>query len=98
MEIYRKKSPRAGGVFFEIPEIIEDSNGRRYELGQRIGVGGNCAVYSCNNFSTGEKLAVKFQLNFHSDRLERFNRERQLFETVEHEHIVKFIDSGTVFG
>ena len=81
------------GEFYEIDDDVKtDSN--MYHIGERIGVGGNAAVYSCVD-SKGNEYAIKFLLNFGTKINKRFAREVKILKRLSHPHIVRFIDEGT---
>lgn len=73
-------------------EVVANS-GRSYEIQDRIGSGGNGAVYECINAS-GTSYAIKFLLHTSAKSLRRFNQEIALLKKVNHPHIVSYIDDG----
>jgi serine/threonine protein kinase len=97
MEIYHNRSPESGGTFFEIPGKVVGINST-YEIGQRIGRGGNGVVYGCIDCRTGEELAIKFQLQLNGQRRLRFERELDLLQRASHEHLIRFFDNGVILA
>ncbi len=73
---------------------IAASSGRTFEVLERIGAGGNGAVYSCID-SSGSEYAVKFLLNTSKKSEERFRRETLLMQRVHHPHLMRYIDAGS---
>lgn len=80
-------------LYLEEDQIISCA-GRSYEIQERIGSGGNGAVYECIN-SSGTLLAVKFLLHNSVKSLRRFDQEVTLLKKIEHPHIIGYIDDGT---
>jgi eukaryotic-like serine/threonine-protein kinase len=97
MEIYHNRSPESGGTFFEIPDNIVGVKST-YEIGQRIGRGGNGIVHGCIDCRSGEELAIKFQLQLNGQRRLRFEREIDLLQRASHEHLIKFFDNGVILA
>jgi serine/threonine protein kinase len=80
---------------YDIPEKLEALSGEDYEIGQRINSGGNAVVHECLD-SNGNELAIKFLLK-HSKKIQkRFDQEIHTLKCINHEHIIKYIDSGQV--
>ena len=82
---------------FEVPDRIAGLSGKKYELGERIGGGGNGAVYECLD-QAGNVLAVKFLLRLNKKSEARFKQEIRILKEVETSHIIKYIDDGSVDG
>jgi serine/threonine-protein kinase len=82
---------------FEVPDRIAGLSGKKYELGERIGGGGNGAVYECLD-QAGNVLAVKFLLRLNKKSEARFKQEIRILKEVETSHIIKYIDDGAVEG
>lgn len=89
MTIYLKN------LFFDIDNEIISSSGKSYELQERIGSGGNGAVYECID-SSGTIYAVKFLLQLSRKSQKRFDQEVSLMESIDHPHIIRYIDKGKV--
>lgn len=74
----------------------------RYEILEKCGEGGFAVVYRARQLSTNREVALKHLrpdvLGAHSDRvhLERFERESKLIGDLNHSHVVRLIDSGSV--
>lgn len=82
---------------FEIPDKIAGLSGKKYELGERIGGGGNGAVYECLD-QAGNVLAIKFLLRLNRKSEARFKQEIRILKKVETAHIIQYIDDGSVEG
>lgn len=78
---------------FFIHDMIFSSNGNSYEIGNRIGSGGNGAVYEGIEQS-GNVVAIKFLLHFDDKSKQRFEQEIELMKKLDHPYIVKYIDDG----
>ncbi len=91
MEIYLKKNR----VFYFEGEEVWANSGQSYEIGDRIGSGGNGAVYECINQS-GMTLAIKFLLHFAEKSKQRFRQEVTLMRRLRHPHIIRYIDAGSI--
>ena len=68
MEIYLNQDK----VYHIDDEIVAISK-KSYEIGDRMGSGGNGAVYECIS-QEGEMYAVKFLLSFSKKRKQRFQQ------------------------
>lgn len=82
---------------FEVSDKIVGLSGKKYELGERIGGGGNGAVYECLD-QKGNILAIKFLLRLNKKSEVRFRQEIRLLKEVETAHIIKYIDDGVIDG
>lgn len=82
-------------VFYIDADEIVTATGNSYEIGERIGSGGNGAVYECIDQS-GCMYAIKFLLHFDSKSKERFKQEISLMKKLQHPHLVRYIDAGQV--
>lgn len=82
---------------FDVPDTILTLSGNSYELGERIGGGGNGAVYECID-RMGNVLAIKFLLRFSQKSEARFKQETAILKKVNSPHIIKYIDDGYVTG
>lgn len=81
-------------LLLEEDEVTARS-GRSYEILERIGSGGNGAVYECINTS-GNEYAVKFLLHSSRKNIRRFEQEIALLKRLKHPHIIGYIDDGIV--
>jgi serine/threonine-protein kinase len=69
----------------------------RYRLARKVGEGGMGAVYEAVQEALGRTVAVKILRDKYLDRPEvaqRLVKEAQLASSIEHEHIVRILDSG----
>ncbi|GAA4416981.1 hypothetical protein GCM10011450_10530 [Advenella faeciporci] len=73
-------------------------DGKVYIVGERIAAGGNAVVHECNEKLSGDSYAVKFQLELHQRRRERFHREVELLRDFDDPHIIRFIATGVATG
>lgn len=80
---------------FIVDDEIVAASGKHYELGERIGGGGNGAVYECIDIQ-GNVLAVKFLLHFSTKIRKRFTQEVLLLKNISNPHIIKYIDDGII--
>lgn len=81
-------------TYYDISEDITVDS-RNYRIGDRLGVGGNAAVYECID-SKGNEYAIKFLLNFGKKVQQRFDREITVLKELCHPHIIKYVDTGTL--
>lgn len=81
-------------AYFTVEDEIVSSSGKSYELRDRIGSGGNGAVYECIDAS-GSIYAVKFLLQLSQKSKKRFDQEISLLERINHPHIIRYVDKGT---
>ena len=68
-----------------------------YHLGDQLGSGGNGAVYECID-NHGNICAVKFLLSLNRKAKLRFEQEVGILCKLNHPHIVKYIDNGSILG
>lgn len=83
---------------FRIPEKVKASSGREYEVSDRIDCGGNAVVHRCVETISGEEFAIKFHLSLTDKRIQRFGREIELLQQIQHEQLIRYIDHGEVTG
>lgn len=83
---------------YSIDEQISGDDGRTYIVGDRIAAGGNAVVHECIEKIGGDNYAVKFQLEFRSNRRERFQREIELLRAFDDPHIIEFVAQGSTPG
>ena len=81
-------------IYYEICEDIH-TFGNIYRIGERIGVGGNAAVYECSD-QKGDIWAIKFLLSISEKSCKRFVQEIKILQKLNHPHIIKCIDQGRV--
>lgn len=91
MEIYLRKNR----VFYFDGEEVLGKSGFYYEICDRIGAGGNGAVYECIDQS-GTLYAIKFLLNFTEKSKKRFKQEISLMQRLNHPHIISYVDDGLI--
>lgn len=72
----------------EVGDVIDGI----YEVSAKLGSGGSAVVYRCRHRYRGREFAIKLMQPF--DSLERFQRERQLIERIQSQHVVKLLDIG----
>ncbi len=89
MEIYLDRK------VYNIEDEILSEHGKSYEVQERIGEGGNGAVYECIN-ARGDIYAIKFLKHTSKKTRLRFSREISLMQKVSHPHIIRYIDHGTI--
>lgn len=73
-----------------IGTIIQD----RYEITEKIGVGGMGAVYKAKDLPTGETCALKMIYKPQDVELKRFNREFFVMSNIYHPNIVQVVNHG----
>ncbi|MGE7199665.1 protein kinase domain-containing protein [Brevundimonas naejangsanensis] len=81
---------------FELQGSLKSEEGRRYEIDEWLGRGGNAAVYSCTDRGSGDPYAVKFLLSRGYRPRKRFLREVELMKSLDNDHVIKTHGSGTV--
>ena len=81
--------------FYIEDEIVVSNSGNNYEISERIGSGGNGAVYECID-KQGNVLAIKFLLRFSNKSKKRFAQEINILKQINNPHIIKYIDDGLV--
>lgn len=79
--------------FYMIEDVVVSLNGKQYEVMERLGAGGNAAVYSCLN-SDGTELAIKFLLNVYDKSLKRFKQEAKTLRMIQHPNLIQYVDEG----
>lgn len=91
MELYLKRNQ----VFYFDGEEVLTKSGLSYEIGDRLGAGGNGVVYECIDQS-GKLYAIKFLLHFTEKSKKRFQQEISLMQRLNHPHIIKYVDDGSI--
>jgi eukaryotic-like serine/threonine-protein kinase len=86
-----------GNTHYTIPEKLVTIDGAEYFVSERIAQGGNAVVHECLNID-GDLFAVKFQIELKDQRRARFGREVALLKAFRHQHIIEYINDGTVLG
>ncbi len=80
-----------------IDSLVGQTLAGRYRLTRKVGEGGMGAVYEAVQEALGRTVAVKILRDKYLDRPEvaqRLVKEAQLASSIEHEHIVRILDSG----
>lgn len=80
---------------YNIDDEVLSYSGKNYEVLERIGEGGNGAVYECINIR-GSIYAIKFLTRTSKKNQVRFAREISLMQKISHPHIIRYIDHGIV--
>lgn len=93
IELFR--NPNSG---YTIDDHITGDDGKVYIVGERIAAGGNAVVHECNEKLSGDSYAVKFQLELHQRRRDRFQREVELLRGFDDPHIIRFVATGVAPG
>ena len=68
----------------------------RYRLGELIGHGGMSDVYRAEDLQTGAEVAVKLVRSGDPALAQRMAREARALERLEHRHLVRLLDAGTI--
>jgi hypothetical protein len=68
----------------------------RYRLGELIGHGGMSDVYRAEDLQTGAEVAVKLVRNGDPALAQRMAREARALKRLEHRHLVRLLDAGTI--
>jgi serine/threonine protein kinase len=89
---------RSSSSGYTIDDHITGDDGKVYIVGERIAHGGNAVVHECNEKLSGDNYAVKFQLELHGRRRERFRREVELLRSFDDPHIIGFVATGATTG
>lgn len=79
-------------------ERIKAFSEQQYQVQNRIASGGNAVVHQCFDLFSGDEYAIKFQLDFNSQRIARFRQEINLLKQVKHRHLIEYIDHGKIIG
>lgn len=74
--------------------FIVTSHGRRYELDEEIGSGGNGVVYRCYDVANGEAFAAKILNTTKQNRMRRFDQEIAVLQMLDHQHVIRCFGSG----
>jgi len=74
---------------------VTGRSGRTYEIGDKIGKGGNSSVYECID-QGGDVLAIKILARNSNKSEKRFLQEISLLRRLNHPHIIRYVDEGTV--
>lgn len=77
---------------YRVPDTLQLEK-NSYQIGERISNGGNAVVHKCID-PLGDEYAVKFFLKTDASKKARFLQEIKIMQTINHDHIVKVIDSG----
>lgn len=91
-------SLRNANPFFKVENFITGISGKKYEIGERIGAGGNAVVHKCQEEVSGDEFAVKILLNitdqWAKERLARFEIEIKVLKEIKHYQLTEYIDEG----
>ena len=79
-----------------IADSITADSGRLYEVNDRIDSGGNGVVHKCADSATGAEFAIKFLLSGGDVDRARFSKELRLMQEVTHDHLIEYVDCGSV--
>jgi eukaryotic-like serine/threonine-protein kinase len=85
-------------AFFTISSSIAASDNCAYQVGEKLGEGGNAVVHECIESVSGDVFAVKFQLALQGKRRERFGQEVELLKALHDPHIIAYVADGSVKG
>lgn len=96
--LYLSEELQSSTYYYEVDENITSTSGHRFELGERIGFGGNGVVHSCQSATDDSEYAIKFQLQLSEKRKKRFEREVSLLREIKHDHVIKYVASGLKIG
>ena len=91
------QNPNSNKYFNINDSFSTEVNLYHFTTTERLGVGGNGAVYECID-SSGNILAVKFLLNLTNKAKKRFLQEIDILKKLNHPHIIKYLDSGSING
>ncbi|MBS9434557.1 MULTISPECIES: protein kinase domain-containing protein [Photorhabdus] len=83
---------------YSIPGTVKATNDREYDVGELINSGGNAVVHECIDRLSGDKYAIKFQVELRGNRPLRFSQEIQLLQSFDDPHIIGYVDHGEVKG
>ncbi len=90
--------PPTGPPAGPVDPLLGQTLGGRYQLLRRMGEGGMGTVYEATHEALSRSVAVKVLRDKYADRSEvarRLVQEAKLASSIEHEHIVRILDSGT---
>ncbi|EQB99866.1 protein kinase domain-containing protein [Photorhabdus temperata] len=83
---------------YSIPGAVKATNDREYDVGELINSGGNAVVHECIDRLSGDKYAIKFQVELRGNRPLRFSQEIKLLQSFDDPHIIGYVDHGEVKG
>jgi eukaryotic-like serine/threonine-protein kinase len=86
------------GFQYETEGQVTSQDGRRYDIEESVGIGGNSVVHLCSDATSGDQFAIKFHMDLRPARIERFRREQLLFRrlaALKHDHLIAFKGIGT---
>jgi len=95
IDLYFSSRPRNS---WRIAPSFFSGKGREYEIGDRLGAGGNAVVYECIDRIDGDTYAVKFQLILSEKRKQRFTKEIELHQQLTHSQLMSYVDHGEIRG
>ena len=93
-EIYFDRAAFRRKDFYRLNSEIRTEDGKRYELEDWIGRGGNAAVFRARQRITDEECAIKFLMTTGKNNARRFKREISLLEAIHGDHIIVYHGTG----
>ena len=97
-QIYFDSTALGRGNFITLKGEIRTEEGHLYELDDWVGRGGQAAVFSGQQRTTGEECAIKFLMRDGSESAKRFRREIELLKSIHGDHITRYYGTGRVTG
>ena len=79
---------------YQIPDQILSHSDASYFIEEQQDRGGHAAVFKCVSEEDGEPYAVKVLMSPVEKKVQRFANEASLLSSINHPHIIKYIDSG----
>ncbi|NCG53484.1 protein kinase domain-containing protein [Serratia fonticola] len=83
---------------YSIPRVVKGTNDREYDIGELINSGGNAVVHECIDRLSGNRYAIKFQMELRGNRPLRFSQEIKLLQSFNDPHIIGYVNHGEVKG
>ena len=71
---------------------------RRYSLESCLGTGGTSVVYRALDRRSQRRVAIKFLVHLGEGQLDRFQREAESLERIDHPGVLELFETGTVEG
>ena len=93
-EIYFDRAALRRKDFYRLNSEIRTEDGKRYELEDWIGRGGNAAVFRARQRITDEECAIKFLMATGTNNARRFQREIRLLKAIHGDHIIVYHGTG----
>lgn len=95
IDLFLDYKPNEG---FRVSDKVKTSSGNEYEISDRVDCGGNAVVHRCVETISGEEFAIKFHLSLSQKKKQRFLREIELLQQIQHEQLIEYIAHGEVIG